>query len=356
MIDMTGNVWISTIYSVAVGVAIFFLASISADIMPNLNETSSSTWPWVGFFLSILLVLNMSAFTNVLAISWEDVARLDARNHIEQVQKAFSRKSVEIQDQKNIVMSLTADKKRYLMLAEKEKKTGLLSGAKGSGTVSTMYEQSVDIINAAIIAISANNGEIEKTVLQASAILSEMRNLLEDSENIDSRILTLRKMNRDIQTLYEKLASYNIGRVVSGAITPLENVIAISTSSNQTLKKKQKAILAEIRQDFRKTKEKYTKSIAGAAENAQEEGFPVWEHYLRAKLVVMYASHIIPFIAAGVAFDLTPFLFVLFLVGLRKTITQDEAEEVLSQRKYTVDDLQNMLSFVNKYRNLELKD
>ena len=337
------DVVISVCYAVAVGGVIFLLASLNIRILPALSNHNRQGWAWGAYMLSILIAISVSSYTNLAGIAGSAVMELDAKHHVENVQEIISQTSISVQAAQNIATSLEAEGARYLELAEKERISGTLSGSKGAGVITGVYVQAANIIGAAANALSSKKEEISALVEKANGILSQMRDALDTDEEIEVKTRQISKLNRILQTNFEKLAASNLHQVVKNSLGALDSVVAVSTSKNARLKKTQEAIIERIRADLSQTKERYS-----GDSSYDIPDYPVWEPRFQTRLLLAYADQLIPFIVAAIAIDVSPFIVVLMLISLRKEMDDDDVNKVMSNREVKFQELEHTLELFKR--------
>lgn len=346
---LTHDVVISVCYAVAVGGVIYLLAMLNITIIPALSHHNRRGLAWLAFSLSILIAILISSYTNLAGIAGNAVMTLDARHHVESVQEIISQTSLSAQTAQNTVTSLQAERARFLELAKTEKKAGTLSGSTGAGVITGTYLQAANILDVAAKALASKKDDLASLIEQANQILLYMRNVLDEDKDIDIKARQISALNRELQTAYEKLAATNLRQVIENSLGSLDSVIAVSTSKNTALRKTQEEVIKRIRTDLSQTKERYAANNQTTDNEIPE--YPIWNPRFQTKLLLAYASQIIPYIAAAVSIDCGVFVVVLLLIALRREIDEDEAGDILEGRKYSLKELDETLKLLNRLKS-----
>jgi apolipoprotein N-acyltransferase len=123
-LTLTHDVVISACYAVGVGGVIYLLAMLNITIIPALSHHNRRGLAWLAYALSILIAVLISSYTNLAGIAGDSVITLDARHHVESVQKIISQTSLSAQTAQSTATSLRAEQTRFLKLAKAEKNSG----------------------------------------------------------------------------------------------------------------------------------------------------------------------------------------------------------------------------------------
>lgn len=340
------DVVVSVCYAVAVGSVIMLLTTLNARILPALSEGKIDNKAWAAYFISAIAIISTSSYTNLVCIAGEKVKELDARHHVERIQETISQTSISVQSAQNTVTSLIADRDRFYEMGEQERSSGLLSKNLGEGMITAAFFQASNIMDSAANALKSKKSGIDSLIERANQILSDMRDILDTKDDIDTKSRELSKLNRELQTAFEELAATNLLQVIENSLGALDGIIAVSTTNNAKLKRTQDKVFEAIKNDLQKTAERY---LGGKKlKHLDAPAYPIWEPRFEPRLLLAYSHEIIPYIAGAIAVDAAPLIIIILLIVLSKHIKENDEDSLIENRSVKIAQFRDILELINE--------